>query len=419
MTIGRDPSSDIILDPESPASRRHAEIYSDGGEWAIRDLGSRNGTLVNGAQLKDAPLNHHDEILVGENVFVFEYNDRCTAETAAAASRANPKEPLGLQNDPTLQTLVKSMVKRTTHMEREAACALGANATLVRDVFTAILAGGHCLLVGIPTSTKPTLLDALATMLDVKTGCLRMTPTTSRHEVTGTDILGLDDRKDASARLLAGPIFSQIFMAENINHASEKAQSAIFSAMSERRLQLAEQVWPMPNPFCVLATQENDAARDGSCPLTPAHLDQFILCPPASRESESAVPSSTFEPLVNAPELAALQALVCDFSVEDKWIELAVRIACSTRPAHRSAPSVVKRCVATGAGPKAALALLLSAKARAVLAGRLAITLDDLRATALPVLRHRITLNAKAEGEETNVERVIRRVFDHALATVE
>jgi pSer/pThr/pTyr-binding forkhead associated (FHA) protein len=97
MIIGREPGSDIVLDPESPASRRHAEILCESGEWTIRDLDSRNGTLINGSPVKCGALNHSDEILVGDSVFVFEYNDRLTAETEAAASRALPREPLGLQ----------------------------------------------------------------------------------------------------------------------------------------------------------------------------------------------------------------------------------------------------------------------------------------------------------------------------------
>lgn len=417
MTIGREPSSDIILDPESPASRKHAEVFCENGEWTIRDLGSRNGTLINGAESQQMTLNHNDEIVVGESVFVFEYNDRRTSETEAAASRANPKEPLGLQNDPQSVDLVSSLPQRVLRMEKEAARVLGADGGAVRGILTAILAEGHCLLTGFAQMAKPAILESVGMMLGLKTDRIKLTPSMSRYEVTGTDIR--EDKSENGARLLAGPIFSQLFMAENINLASAKAQASVFTAMSERRLELTEKIWPMAEPFCVLTTQENSAAWDGSCPLTPALVDQIMLCFVGTPESNSTIFPPLFEKLVSARELTALRALVRDFSVEEKWLALAVRIVCSTRPTHRDAPSVVKRCVSDGAGPNAALALLLGAKAHAILAGRLTLTLDDLNAAALPALRHRITLNAKAEDEGTKVERVIRRVLECALIPAE
>ena len=415
--IGREPSSDIILDPESPASRRHAEIHCENGEWKIRDLGSRNGTLINGVGFQRATLNHQDEIVVGDNVFVFEYNDRLTAATEAAASRANPRESLGLQNDPMSSKLVRTMPERVKLMEREAARVLGANAGAVREVLTALLAGGHCLLTGFESSMKTAILDGVGMMLGLKTNRLKLTPSMSRYEVTGTDIR--DEKCECGTRLLPGPLFTQLFMAENINHASEKAQGSVFSAMKERQLKLTETTWKMAEPFCVIATQENSAAWDGSCPLTPDLIDQVMLCHAANPQSVGTVPQPLFEKLATAAEQASLRALVRDFSVEDKWIDLAVRIACTTRPTHRTGPSAVKRFVTAGAGSNAALSLLLHSKVNAILAGRLTLALDDIQASALPTLRHRIMLDPKAGDEGINIERVIQRVLEHALTAAD
>ncbi len=405
--IGREPTSGIILDEDSPASRRHAEIFYADGEWMIRDLASRNGTLVNGIAVQQVGLNHHDEIVVGENVFVFEYNDRSTAETEAAASRANPPVSRGLQNVPATRALVKSVAER-------AALALGGEGALVRGLFSAILAGGHCLLVGIPAAKRAGLVDAVVKLLHLKTDFLAITPTTSRHEVTGTDMIDqLGGGKPPV--LLAGPIFSHLFVAENINAASAPAKAAILAAMTDKRLALTEQTWSMLEPFCVLATEGSGEQQ----PVVRDFAESFLFSFVQDAKDTSTPLCAVMERLLSTPELVEIQALIQDLSVEDKWMDLAVRITCSTRPTHRFAPSIVKRCVVAGAGPNAALALLLGAKTNAILAGRFAITLGDIQCVALPVLRHRIVLGPQAASEGTTIAHLIRRVVGQALLASE
>lgn len=395
LIIGREPTSDVILSPDSPASRRHAEIVCEGGEWTIRDLESRNGTELNGARVKLETLNHNDEILVGDNVFVFEYSDRCTAETVAAASRAIPSEPLGLQNEPETQRLVKSMAEKTMRMERETARLLGTHAATVRDVFTAILAGGHCLLAGFSDSAKTAVLKATGSLLNLQSRRLKATPGTR-----------LDNLFEAGAGL------PEVVIIEDIQHASSKTQVEIFDAISESRSRTAQHTRPMDRALCVLSTVESSGWTESSA-LTREARDQFmfgLVANPADHAGEA-----VFDSLVTVGQLASLRALVRDFALDEALIAQAVAIACATRPSHRESPSTVKRCVAVGAGPNAARALLLAAKARAVLAGRMVATEDDLRSVAPPVLRHRITLNAAAAAERTDEERVIRKVLAAVL----
>ena len=394
LSIGREPTSDVILSPDSPASRRHAEIVCEDGEWRIRDLESRNGTELNGARVKLGTLNHDDEILVGDSVFIFQYCDRCTAETVAAASRAIPSEPMGLQNEPATQSLVKSMAEKTMRMERETARLLGTQAATVRDVLTAILAGGHCLLTGFAEPAKAAVLNAAGSLLNLRSQRVRVTPGTRFEDI-------------AEGAVASGAWASEVFMVEGLQHASPKTQAEICDAMGGGRA--AQHTRPTAEALCVLATVESSSA------LTNEARDQFMFSLAANPAEP--MPAAVFESLITEEQLASLRALVRDFALDEALIAQAVNIACATRPSHKESPSSVKRCVATGAGPNTARALLLSAKARAVLGGRTVATEEDLRAVALPVLRHRISLNEAAAAERADEERVIRKVLAAVLGS--
>lgn len=399
LSIGREPTSDVILGPDSPASRRHAEIVCEHGEWTIRDLESRNGTELNGARVKVGALNHNDEILVGDNVFIFEYCDRCTAETVAAASRAIPSEPIGLQNEPATQKLVSSMAEKTMRMERETARLLGAHAAAVRDIFTAILAGGHCLLAGFSDSSKSAVLKATGSLLSLQSRRVRMTPSTTSHDILGG---------------ASGAWFSEVFMIDGLQYASPKTRAEIFDAMSERWSRTTPGTRAMAEALCVISTLD-ETALGGCSALTKDARDQFMFSVIASPVEHT--PEAVFESMITDDQLFTLRALVRDFALDEVLIAKAVDIVCATRPSHKMSPSSVKRCVAVGAGPNAARALLLAAKARAVLVGRMVATEDDLRAVALPVLRHRITLNDAAAAERTDEERVVRKVLAAVLGS--
>ena len=408
MIIGREPGSDIVLDPESPASRRHAEILCESGEWTIRDLDSRNGTLINGSPVKCGALNHSDEILVGDSVFVFEYNDRLTAETEAAASRALPREPLGLQNDPKTLELVRLVAGKMMRLERELARLVGSQSGMIRDILIAILAGGHCLLFGLSERAKTVVLNVIGSVLGLRVNRQRMRPDMSLADITGTDV---KESPAHAPRLQPGPIFSQIFMAEDINRSSPDNLSALFSAMREKNIVLAERTWPVSDPFCALLTQD-DPKWDAPFPMKPHYLDEIMFSLRANPADSAPVPESIFEGVVTAAQVVTLRALVKDFAIDECITRYAVRLTCATRPHNAGAPAAVNRCVETGAGPNAALALLLAAKARAILACRLFVTTDDVRAVASGVFRHRIALNQRAMEERRDEDYVVRKIID-------
>jgi MoxR-like ATPase len=321
-----------------------------------------------------------------------------------------------VQNDPETQKLVKSMAEKTMRMERELSRVMGGSAGIVRDVFTAILAGGHILLLGPSATTKELVCDAAQRMLGLKTGRARLSLTIPMSDVAGADIVEASPSTgETEPRLLAGPLFSQLFMAEDINRASPKIQSVVFAAMNERRILLTERTWPMPEPFCVVATQES-SDWDGNCPLKPDSLDRIMFSVVAEPGGPDTLSHAPFESIICSDNVRTLYSVIRDFAVDESLVQTAVLIACATRPTHSNAPEIVKQHVATGAGPNAAYALLMGAKTRAVLAGRLYATEDDLRSVSLAALRHRISLAASAPAAGVDIPRVIRKVFDAVLA---
>ena len=389
--IGRDPASEIILDSESPASRRHAEILCEDGEWILRDLGSRNGTHVNGIRVERSPLNHLDEVLLGDSLFIFEYNDRLTSETVAAASRAMPRSPLGLQNVPAIQELVKSVGNTFAHCP-----------ALVREIMTAIVAGGHVLLPRLADSAASAILTTIRRISELGTGSLRFHHSLALDELVKGNVGAAHAQVDAS-------LFTNVFLAEDIDKASGDVQAAIVDAMKERPARGISQKWILPSPFCILATSETTASKD-SRPLSPAILDHFMFS--VNADSNDAVQAANWVPdcALSTTQIADLMGAVRDTSLDENLVNYAAQIACATRPTHRSAPSFVKRYVTSGAGSNAAYSLLIGAKARAVISGRMIANSDDILGVVPAVLRHRIALKSEAADEAVDVERIVRKL---------
>ncbi len=390
--IGRDPSSEIILDSESPASRRHAEIVCEDGEWTLCDLGSRNGTYLNGIRIERSPLNHLDEVLLGDSLFIFEYNDRLTAETVAAASRAMPRSPLGLQNVPAIQELVKQVGNTFANCP-----------ALVREIMTAIIAGGHVLLPRLADSAASAILTTIRRISELGTGSLRFHHSLALDELVKGNVGAAHAQVDA-------PLFTNVFMAEDIDKASGDVQAAMVDTMKERPMRGISQKSPLPSPFCILATAEAPASK-GSRPFSPAILDHFMFS--VNAEPNDAVQAANWIPhfALSTTQIADLVSAVRDSSLDESLVNFAAQIACATRPTHRAAPPFVKRYVNSGAGPNAAYSLLIGAKARAVTSGRIIANSGDILSVAPAVLRHRIILKSEAADEAVDVERIIRKLL--------
>ena len=281
---------------------------------------------------------------------------------------------------------------------------------VVEHMLIALLARGHALIVGVPGLAKTLLVATMAEAMELSFGRVQFTPDLLPADITGTDVLEEDPEKHGHRRLrfAQGPIFANLILADEINRTPPKTQAAMLQAMQERQVTSGNTTHPLPNPFQVFATR-NPIEQEGTYPLPEAQLDRFLLevhigYPSESEEREiarrttsGAMPKTPS--VLTSDELRALQALVPRVPVTDAAIDLAVRLARSTRPEEGHAPSLVSRYVRFGAGPRGSQALVLAAKARAALRGEAAVEPDDVRALAVPVLRHRLVLSYRAEAD--------------------
>ena len=290
----------------------------------------------------------------------------------------------------------------------------------VDELLTAFLAGGHALLEGVPGLAKTLLIRTVADAVDLSFRRIQFTPDLMPTDIIGTEVLEEDH---ASGRrffkFTRGPVFANIVLADEINRTPPKTQAALLEAMQESEVTYGGTTYPLDRPFFVLATQ-NPIEQTGTYPLPEAQLDRFLLYirigyPAESEERDilartTGPAGATAVPVVSGREILSAQALTRDVRISDALLDYVTRLVRATRPDDR-APRFVRELVRWGAGPRAGQALVLSAKARAVLAGRFSATLDDVRGIATPVLRHRILMNFKAEAEGVSPDEIAARLL--------
>jgi MoxR-like ATPase len=293
---------------------------------------------------------------------------------------------------------------------------------VIEELLIALLARGHCLLVGVPGLAKTLLISTLADVLDLNFKRIQFTPDLMPSDITGTDILEEDPETGRRRyRFLQGPIFANILLADEINRTPPKTQAALLQAMQEYRITAAGQTYDLELPFFVLATQ-NPIEQEGTYPLPEAQLDRFMfhigVDYPSYDDEVNIVLNSTsayapqLQHVLDAAHILQLQDLVRRVPVTPSVAGYAVRLAQSSRPEHDEAPPFIKEWVNWGAGPRASQYLILGAKARAVMHGRFAASVEDVKALALSVLRHRILTNFNAEAEGITSVAIIERLLE-------
>ncbi len=290
---------------------------------------------------------------------------------------------------------------------------------VVERVLVTILSGGHALLVGVPGLAKTKLVETLGTVLGLDAKRVQFTPDLMPSDITGTEILDETGGKRAF-RFIRGPVFSQLLMADEINRASPRTQSALLQAMQEYHVTVAGERHDLPRPFHVLATQ-NPIEQEGTYPLPEAQLDRFLMqidvgYPDRDAERRmllgtTGAQEAKAQAALTAEDLAAAQRLVRHLPVGDKVVEAILDLVRSARPSGNGpGEGGSTEALAWGPGPRASQSLMLATRARALLDGRLAPSIDDVAALALPVLKHRIALTFAARADGETVEAVIARL---------
>jgi MoxR-like ATPase len=308
-------------------------------------------------------------------------------------------------------------------IEAELAKAIVGQREVIEQILLALVAGGHCLITGAPGLAKTLLVKSIAQVFHLRFARIQFTPDLMPADITGTEILQDDGAGGRRLTFVRGPVFANLVLADEINRTPPKTQAALLEAMQEHQVTAAGVRHALEEPFFVLATQ-NPIELEGTYPLPEAQLDRFMFNVvmdylPAADEVEvvrrtTAGRPAAIEPLFTGEDVLRFHELVRQVPVATEMVEFAVRLAALSRPRQPGTPEFVNDWVGWGAGTRAAQFLVLGGKARALLAGRAHVTLDDLASLALPVLRHRILLNYRAEAEGIRVDEVIRRLVELA-----
>ena len=294
---------------------------------------------------------------------------------------------------------------------------------VVEGTLIALIAGGHALLEGVPGLGKTSLVRTLAQALDLDFSRIQFTPDLMPSDITGTKVAMNDDRGATVLDFQKGPIFSHIVLADEVNRATPRTQSAMLEAMQERSVTAGTTTYRLEEPFFVLATQ-NPLEMDGTYPLPEAQLDRFLFklhVDQPSRDEMHAILDRTtgweqpkITPVLNRDQLLELRHLAMDVPIAHHVQDYAVRLVEATHPQRtKTAPDLVQRYIRYGASPRGAQSLIISAKVVAVLDGRFAVSHADLRRVVKPVLRHRIIRNFEGEAEGVTADRIIDAILDH------
>jgi MoxR-like ATPase len=357
------------------------------------------------------------------DVAIFPHGSRKEGVDEAAARRDEPRTSGA--NDGTRPRSDVERVQELAAAKRAIEGELGKRIVGQKDVIDllliALFARGHGLFVGVPGLAKTLLIQSLAEVLSLRFGRIQFTPDLMPSDITGTDVLEEDPETGRRVfRFVAGPVFTNILLADEINRTPPKTQAALLQAMAEGRVTAGGRTHALETPYLVFATQ-NPIEQEGTYPLPEAQLDRFLVqvdvgYPSEAEELEivrrttSPVASSP-QPVLSRAQIVELQELVPRVPVADHVVGHAVALARASRPAE-GAPSLVREYLSFGAGPRASQALVLGAKARAVLDGRFAAEIDDVRALAAPTLRHRLVPSFRAEAEGVRTDDVVRAILD-------
>jgi MoxR-like ATPase len=308
-----------------------------------------------------------------------------------------------------------SQIART--IESEVARIIVGQQEVVRSAIICILAGRHALLEGVPGLGKTMLIRTLADVLELKFARIQFTPDLMPADITGTDILEEDEHGSKIRRFQAGPIFANLLLADEINRATPKTQSAMLEAMQEKTVTVAGRRYDLEEPFFVLATQ-NPLEMEGTYPLPEAQLDRFLFKVNVSFPSVNEIitildrttGTATTQPnkVANGQQVLAMRQLALSTPVASHVTEYAARVIVATHPESDQAIEIVKKFVGVGASPRGAQALIIGAKVNALLEGRYNVAFEDIEAVALPALRHRILLNFEGQAEGIRTDDIVR-----------
>lgn len=311
---------------------------------------------------------------------------------------------------------IQALLDKLSQVEQEVGKVIVGQKTVIQQLLVSMLAGGHCLLEGVPGLAKTLMVNALADTLELGFKRVQFTPDLMPSDIIGTEILETDhDTGDRFFKFQQGPVFTNILLADEINRTPPKTQAALLEAMQEKRVSYAGTSYSLPKPFFVLATQ-NPVEQAGTYPLPEAQLDRFLTFikvdyPTEQEEIEilrrtTGNNSASLNAILNADDIIHLQHLVRDIDIAEPLLIYINSLARNTRPGTSKSPTI-NQYVRWGAGPRAGQALVLCAKANALVSKRFAVTMEDIKQVVHSVLRHRLLLSFQAEAQNQSTDNII------------
>ena len=335
---------------------------------------------------------------------------------------ATPTTPASGQTDSYAaeQQAVEQLTNSRAKITTELAKVIIGQREVIEEILIALLAGGHCLITGAPGLAKTLLVKSIAQIFHLKFARIQFTPDLMPADIIGTEILQQGADGARAMEFVKGPIFANMVLADEINRTPPKTQAALLEAMQEHQVTAAGIRYVLTEPFFVLATQ-NPIEMEGTYPLPEAQLDRFmfnVVINYLPEDDEVAVVKQTtsrdnepIQAIFHGEDVLRFHEVVRKVPIAEDIVRMAVRLVAASRPKTKAAPDFVNQFVSWGAGTRAAQYLVLGAKARALLQGRAHVTEDDIKTLAVPVLRHRILVNYRAEAEGVNVENVVERLL--------
>ncbi|OPZ92784.1 MAG: ATPase RavA [Firmicutes bacterium ADurb.Bin419] len=315
---------------------------------------------------------------------------------------------------------IKSVIDAAARIEKEVAKHMVGQSDLIRQVLISIFAGGNVLLEGVPGLGKTRLVKTLGKVMNLQFSRIQFTPDLMPADVVGTNIVTKSDDKGGNFKFQSGPIFSNIVLADEINRATPKTQSALLEAMQERTVTVGNNTYTLPQPFFVLATQ-NPIEMEGTYPLPEAQMDRFLFklnVPfPSLGELVDIVSMTTsqedaeLERVTTGEEILSIRNITREIPVAKPVLEYAVKLILATHPSSEHAAEVSKKFIRFGSSPRGAQAIVSTAKIRAVLEGRYNVAFEDIKYVAYPALRHRIFLNFEGMSEGVTTDNVIGQII--------
>jgi MoxR-like ATPase len=401
IVIGADPACNVVV-TDPTVLPHHAYVAPDEGAWKVTAYDANVALTFENKLVPELRLEKPTRFAIGNTQVEF-------TRGKASASAESPEAAVAQ---------LKAAMER---IRSEMARVVIGQSEVVNQILVALFARGHCLLVGTPGLAKTLMARTLADSLELECKRVQFTPDLMPADITGTQVLEQDAGSGTrSFRFKQGPIFTNLLLADEINRTPPKTQAALLEAMQERRVTISGQSYDLPAPFFVIATQ-NPIEQEGTYPLPEAQLDRFMfsvrVAYPDAADEERIIMETTQDTLTQVSRVLSADALI-DFQhlvrktpVSKHVGAYVTRLVRATRPDAPDAPDFIKNWIRWGAGPRAGQYLLLAAKSNALLQGRLNVSSDDVRAYALPVLRHRVLCNFAAASEGVDSDEIVRRLI--------